>query len=263
MIPRLSLPELEDQPWLPAWIRDAMTGYLQTVIEQLRPYAAATPALAELLRDTGSVEVLDLGSGAGGPWRGLVAELTARGVPVRVTLSDIIPNLDAVAPMASAGVTYLERSVSALEVPPELSGARTMFTALHHFSPAELRAIFAAAQRDRVGFAAFEATERSWRGLVITLFIPILVLFLMPRVRPRRIGPLVLTYLPPLLPLLIWWDGFASTLKSYRPEELRRLTAEITEPGYSWEISEIPVGGGPIPLLQVIGRPVPNAGGSR
>ena len=256
-LPRLSVPELEDQRWFPSWIRDAMTGYLQTVIELLQPYGPAAPALEKLLADMGSEDVVDLAAGAGGPWKGLMAELATRGVAVRVTLTDLNPNSRAVDRLTSSHIRYLDRRVSALEIPAELEGVRTMFTALHHFSTSEVRALFAAAQRDRVGFAAFEATERSWRGLFITLFIPILVLVLMPRVRPRRVVPLILTYLPPLLPLLIWWDGFASTLKSYTAEELRRLTSDLAEPGYAWEVSEVRVEGAPIPMLQVIGRPVP------
>jgi hypothetical protein len=135
-----------------------------------------------------------------------------------------------------------------------------MFTGLHHFSPEEVRAIMSSAQRDRVGFAAFEATHRSWRGLLVALFIPILVLLLMPLVRPRRFLPLLLTYAPPLFPFLIWWDGVASTLRTYTVSELRDLAAEIGVPGYSWHIEEVAVKGAPIPVLEVIGRPTPIAG---
>jgi hypothetical protein len=106
-----------------------------------------------------------------------------------------------------------------------------------------------------VGFAAFEATHRSLRGLLVTLFIPVLVLALMPRVKPRGVVPLLLTYLPPLLPLLIWWDGLASTFRTYSARELRALVAEIAEPGYSWHVDEVRVRGAPIPVLQLIGRP--------
>jgi hypothetical protein len=68
-------------------------------------------------------------------------------------------------------------------------------------------------------------------------------------------APLLVTYLPPVLPLLIWWDGLASTLRTHRADELRALTREISEPGYSWRVDEIPVRGVPIPVLQLVGRP--------
>jgi hypothetical protein len=95
---------------------------------------------------------------------------------------------------------------------------------------------------------------------VVALFIPILVLLLMPLVRPRRILPLLLTYAPPLFPFLIWWDGVASTLRTYTVAELRDLASEIGVPGYSWHVREVAVKGAPIPVLEVIGRPTPVTG---
>lgn len=40
-IPRIDAPEIEDQPGFPTWLRDAMTGYLQVVVEVARPYDVA------------------------------------------------------------------------------------------------------------------------------------------------------------------------------------------------------------------------------
>lgn len=258
---RLDLPEIADQPWCPRWLRDAMTGYLQVVIEMARPYEVAVPALSRLLESTDRKEVLDLASGAGGPWRQLSASLRQDRPSLQVTLTDLNPNESTVALLRSVdGLDYLPDGVSALEPPVDRGAVRTMFTALHHFDRADVRRIFSSAQSDRVSFAAYEATQRSLRGLLVTLFIPLLVWVLMPRVKPRRFVSLVLTYVPPLLPLLIWWDGLASTLRTYSVEELRELTAEIEDPGYSWDIKEVPVRGAPIPVLEVIGRPVRIAG---
>jgi hypothetical protein len=252
---RIDLPEIEDQSWCPAWLRDAMTGYLQVVIEVARPYDVAVPAVLELLERTSSDEVVDLASGAGGPWAHLFASLRQERPSLRVTLTDLHPNARAASRLSADGIDYFVGSVAADAVPAELGGVRTMFTALHHFDREQVRAIFAAAQRDRVGFAAFEATQRSARGVLVTLVIPILVLFLMPLVKPRRVVPLLLTYLPPLLPLLIWWDGLASTLRTHTADELRAVVAEVQEPGYSWRIEEVAVRGAPIPVLRVVGGP--------
>lgn len=236
-----------------------MTDYLQVVIETTRPYDAAIAAIREVIVATGSSRILDLASGAGGPWRHLVARWADELPALHVTLTDIAPHASAVDRFGSVdGITYLPEPVSALELPHLPHGIRTMFTALHHFDADEIRSIFLEAQRDRVGFAAFEATQRSIRGLLMTLAIPLLVLVLMPRVRPVRTLPLVLTYLPPLLPLLIWWDGLASTLRTYSVAELRALVEEIAEPHYAWEVRELPVRKAPIPMLQVIGRPLEN-----
>ena len=138
MIPRLALPEFGDQSWCPAWARDALTGFLQVMITRTRPYAVVVPRLSALLQSTGTTHVVDLCSGAGGPWPQLQQELAAAGVMVRVTCTDLAPNLRAaVARNPDDPVQYHQRSVSATAVPVTLVGARTMFSALHHFTPSD------------------------------------------------------------------------------------------------------------------------------
>lgn len=237
-----------------------MTGYLQVMIRRLRLYDQAVPAIAAALARSGQERIVDLGSGAGGPWPRLAERLAAVGPPVHVTLTDLSPNAAAATCVdAVPSVAYHPSPVSALDVPAGLSGMRTMFTALHHFDRDEVRSILRAAQRDQVPFAAFEATGRSWRGLLTILAIPFLVLLLMPQVVPTRPLALLLTYCPPILPFVIGWDGLASTLRSHTEEELRGLVEEIGEPNYSWSVGHIRVPGLPVRVLQLVGCPEPDS----
>lgn len=252
---RIGLPEIADLPWCPAWVRDAMTGYLQTVIEISRPYGVVAVRLATLLRESTTTRVVDLASGGGGPWPSLVDALHEEGVAAQVTLTDLKPNLRAADLLESLdGVAYLREPVSTLAIPSSLAGVRTLFTGLHHFEREEVLAILKDAQDARVPFLAAEATHRSVRGILVTFLIPLFVLLLMPRVKPRRALPLLLTYLPPVLPLLIWWDGLASTLRTYRAEELEAIASESQEPGYRWSVEEIGVPGVPIPVTVLVGQ---------
>jgi len=231
-----------------------MTGFLQVVIEQTRPYEAAIDILNPLLEATGHDTVVDLGSGAGGPWPTLFGSATPG---TSVILTDLFPNDDAARKLTDKpGLSYRAEPTSALDVPTELHGVRTMFTALHHFEPSEVRDILADAQDSAVPFAAFEATHRSPRGLLVTLLVPILVWVFMPRVKPLRFATLLFTYIVPILPLLIWWDGFASAAKTYTVGELKTMTDSISTPGYEWNSEEIAVPGAPIPLTVLTGRPV-------
>jgi len=90
---RRDLTEIEDWPPLPAWLRDAITGYLRVALSVGKPYATAAPVLAELLRERGETRIVDLASGGGGPWPELVVELERLlGQPPAVTRTDIHPN---------------------------------------------------------------------------------------------------------------------------------------------------------------------------
>lgn len=253
---RLDVPEIADQEWCPRWLRRAMAGYLRVMHERTRPYQTAADAIVEILAATGVSRIIDFGSGAGGPWPELRGSIAARGFKPEILCSDIHPDPEAMALFRDLeGLEYLEDQVSAFDVPAECDGLRTMFTGLHHFDPGEVEAILRSAQEARAPFAAFEITHRSPRGLLITLLVPLLVLVFMPLVRPLRLLSIVLTYMPPVLPVLIGWDGLASTLRSYRTGELRQITDTIDRADYVWRVEEKKVPGAPIPMTQVIGIP--------
>ena len=60
--------EISDEPWCPRGIRNAVTDYCRFVTELSGIYNAVAPLLIDTLERTGGRLVLDLGSGAAGPW---------------------------------------------------------------------------------------------------------------------------------------------------------------------------------------------------
>lgn len=87
------------------------------------------------------------------------------------------------------------------------------------------------------------------------LGVPLVVLILMPLTRPLRWTHLLFTYVIPVLPFLILWDGMVSMLRIYSCDEMRQLTVELQAPDYRWEIDQIQVRGVPGMLPYLIGRP--------
>ena len=152
------------------------------------------------------------------------------------------------------GGTYLEQPVDPTRVPRELRGMRTLFNALHHFRPEEVKQVLADAQEKQVPFVAFEVVARTPLGLLTSLPVPLLVWLFTPFVRPLTPLRLLLTYLLPLTPLALSWDGLVSTLRAYRAQELRALTASIAREGYTWEVGEVRKPGKPA-VTYVLGLP--------
>jgi hypothetical protein len=247
---RMHLFEIEDQPWCPAAIRDAATDFLQFALKTGKNYEPVTPFLNGVLARLGERRVVDMGSGGGGPWLGLVGEVDAE-----VTLTDRYPNLEAFrrARAQSGGwLGFHAEPVDAAAMPAGLRGFRTMFTAFHHSTPGAARAILADAVRNGQGIGIFEMTERSARCIVATLFSPLLVLVATPFIRPFRWSRLLWTYLVPLVPALVLWDGVVSCLRSYTPEEMRALAEGLGD--YDWEAGQL-AGHAPVPVTYLIGTP--------
>ncbi len=258
-MPRIDAPELEDYPWFPARLRDAMTGYLRVASELAGLSAVAAPMVARAMNRVGTSRVVDLCSGGGGPVLSLVKRLREKhGRSAEVTLTDLFPNEDAFlrAEREMPGVvTGVREPVSATAVPEGLSGVRTIFNALHHLPPAVATDVFADAVEKRQPILTFEVVERSVQGAAIAVVVPASVYALMPFVRPLRLSTLALTYGAPVLPLAIAWDGFASCLRSYSVAELEAMTRKVARPGYRFDVVRTRVPLRPGSVTSVIGMP--------
>jgi hypothetical protein len=257
---RRHLFEFEDLAWCPGWIRRGITDLLHHQLTRYGLYRPIAPRLARLMQETGQHELLDLCSGSAGPVVTLLPALAAAaGRPVRVTLSDRFPNLEAFQALAAAhpNLSYRADAVDATAVPPGLPGVRTVFTAFHHFPPPLARAILADAIRTGQPLAVFEFTERTWVNAAKSLALgPLLVMLDTPFMRPVRLWRLLLTFVVPLIPLAYAWDAFASHMRTYSPEELRGLLEGQESPGYAWEVGQTQERVLGYRITYLIGKPV-------
>jgi hypothetical protein len=255
---RIHFFEIEDQPWCPVVLRDAATDFLQHVLNLGQNYAPTAPRLRRLLEETGSRQIVDLCSGGSGPWPTLAPLIAAEPLEeVRICLTDWFPNVAAferAAQVTGGRLTWHTEPVDAARVPAELAGTRTLFSAFHHFAPKAAMGVLQDAARARQPIAIFEGTYRSPLAVFLTSLMPLFVFALTPAIRPFRWSRLFWTYVIPLVPLLVMFDGVVSCLRAYRPEELLALTRELGDVGYEWEAG-IEAGGGPIPVTYLIGKP--------
>lgn len=258
---RRHLFEWGDAPWLPAVCRRFMTDHL--TFHARCAFAPVAPLLGESLRRTGHDTIVDLCSGGGGPLPGLLPAINdAAGRRTRVMLTDLYPDraaLRAAQAESRGDIDYLGEPVNALAGQDAPPGYRTLFTALHHFPPDEVRRILGDAAANGAPIAAFEVQERSPMSLVTLPPAMLLSSFVLtpflPRCSPRR---LFLTYILPLAPLCFAWDTFVSCWRTYTPTELATLAASIGRDGYRWRTGSTPARGyiGRYRISWIIGEPV-------
>jgi hypothetical protein len=254
---RLHLFEWEDLAWFPSVLRDAATAYLRRVVEVTGQARRLAPKVVEAIAAARADRIVDLCSGGAGPTVALARALVDEGSRVPIVLTDLYPNHAALeeAVRVSGGVVTFERqAVDAAHVPRELTGMRTLFNAFHHFRPEAARKILRDALHSRQPIAIFEMVSRDWVALLGILFAPVMVLLLMPTIRPLKASWLLFTYVIPVVPLLVLWDGLVSCLRVYSPEELTHLVSELPQNDYVWEVGRMPVGG-PARATYLIGRP--------
>ncbi len=254
---RIHFIEIEDETWCPVSIRDAVTDYLQFVIEKTNPYQVVLEKLQNALKSSDQTQVVDLCAGGGGAWGNLLPELTAENADIKVNLTDKFPNLQAFEKLQKIFPNNLEFSaeeVDATKVPPKLKGFRTLFSSFHHFRPKEARAILQDAVSNGEGIAIFEATQRKIGVILAMLLTPLFVFVATPFIRPFRFSRLFWTYPVPIVPLIVVFDGIVSCLRTYTPDELNTLTEGLTD-HYQFESGEIPIKGSFVPVTYLIGYP--------
>lgn len=254
---RVHLFELNDQRWFPSFLRDGMTDYLAFMGRMVKVEKTVAPVVGEVLDRTGKDELLDLASGSTGPMVDVASQLVEDGREVRITLTDYYPNVEANARSRERGdhVEALDEPIDARDVPERFGGVRTLLNAFHHFRPSEARKILRDAFDKRRPIAIFEMAERTAPNLIGTLLIPILVLFVVPFLRPVRPLVLLFTYLIPILGLCIMWDGFVSHLRVYSVPELDALTADMQSQDWHWEARRLRVGTSPVYVTTLTGIP--------
>jgi hypothetical protein len=252
---RLNLFEIHDQSWCPRFIRDGLTGFLAQSELDLQTYQRALPILLNIARDLKVSSVVDLCSGGGGPWVNWVKSGAASYFR-SVTLTDRFPNNETIRDLP-AGISYSPGSVDATMVPPELDGFRTLFSSFHHFEPDAARSILQDAVCKRQPIGIFEFTNRSILGLLVNLLSIVAVWITTPRIRPWKWSRLTFTYLLPVIPFVVTFDGVVSCLRTYTPSELLKM-AEKTQPSaYVWRTGFIKASAWwwPLPITYMIGFP--------
>jgi hypothetical protein len=76
-----------------------------------------------------------------------------------------------------------------------------------------------------------------------------------PFARPFRISRLFWTYIIPVIPLVLFFDGVVSCMRAYSQKELSLLVALVRADNYVWQIGEKT--GALVPITFLIGYPRP------
>lgn len=240
LLPRMQLFEFNDLPWVPASVRDTVVESLSRTLRWGKMLDGLVEPFESFLDAAGTREVLEIGSGGGGPAVILAEAIARRGRDApRFVLTDLHPRPEAWAALAAAlpsAISFEPASVDATRIPEPLARgrARSIINVLHHFPPSLAAAILEDAVRGGRGVFVAEGFERN--PLQFANFAPagLASLAVNPWLSPRdRLAKAALTYLTPLALGVSVWDGLVSTMRVYSEDELRAMVAPFGG-GWDW-----------------------------
>lgn len=249
---RIHLFEFEDQDWFPGFLRDYGTDFLQFLSNLTNMFQPVIPVIQRGLEKSGNNQIIDLGSAGGGPLPQLNKVLKKQNPELKILLTDYFPNMDALemAKRKADNIDYIKTPVDARKVPNDLRGLRTLFLTFHHFRPEDAKTILQNAIDSKNAIAIFEGQERSFLSLLAMFLSPVSVLLTTLFIRPFKPGRLFFTYIIPLVPLFVWWDGIVSSLRTYSEEEMKGLINDLrNKDDFEWEVGRSRSGPGYILYL--------------
>ncbi|KAK3316447.1 hypothetical protein B0H66DRAFT_295354 [Apodospora peruviana] len=275
LVPRMHLFEIDDQTWFPAFLRAkvqaALTVAWTTHVPMLQTSSPAqlvarvlSSSLGQTIRD---YVFIDFCAGGGGPTpsiethlnRTLTSSLSDKEEePVLFVLTDLHPHTESwrAAAALSPNLTYIPESVDAANCPPDLISSyktpsssekpkrkifRLFNLAFHHFDDPLAKAILRNTVNTSDAFGIFELQQRNFLGFITCCLFGIGIFLCAPyyAFKWRSPATLLFTYLIPVLPFVLVFDGWMSALRTRTPDEVEALlrTCTDTEGGSGEEIA--------------------------
>jgi hypothetical protein len=244
---RIHLFEFEDQKWFPVFLRNKMTLYLVALHDLIQTARQLEKLVERGLKFVPRPEIVDLGSGAGGPIVEVFLKLKPRFPQLTLMLTDLHPNNEFLNKFnVHKDITYSQTPTDATSRIKH-TGLRTMISCFHHFSPNAARNILLNAQEEKQPILIFEISDNSlpkwlWWSAFPIAFLG--VFFITPKVSPFTWQQFLFTYLIPLLPIFIAWDGAVSNARTYTIEDMNTLIDKLPKSNYQWETGNLPGRGG-------------------
>lgn len=261
--------EFNDWPKCPAFIRESILEVLGKSIRAAGVYDVLAPLFIQFCKDTKATGVLEFGAGSG---ESTVIFLDAicqtDDTPPRIYISDLYPLATVMQKTCERYpelLTPILHSVD-LRCPPETPrhDMRMVLSAFHHFDTDMARLFLANAQKKGVAVFIAEPFTGSLKA-----FFPLFIHGFTSLARNglcstnALVPKLFFTFVLPLIPMCLLWDGLISMIRMYDKRGFADLVASLPETGaaYIWEYTEVqvPLGG----MAAVFsGRPVLGDGDS-
>jgi hypothetical protein len=241
---RIQLFEFEDLPWFPESLRACMTRMIRVVHCWARSPQHIAGILADVVRQSGRLRIVDLCSGDGGPMIEALSELhTVHELPdVSLVLTDLYPSRTAIRRIQTSGREHVEYREGSIDAATFHAGSddtvRTIIAGFHHMPPMQARTILREAMESGDPILIYEISDNSrlpkhlwWVDLPMNVVFGFVVAA---RVRPMTWTHCVFSFVLPVVPFCFGWDAAVSNVRTYSQCDLPELLSGIESDEYRW-----------------------------
>ncbi|KAH6679304.1 hypothetical protein B0J14DRAFT_294651 [Halenospora varia] len=228
-------------------LSDDVTKY--TYVDFCAGAGGPTPFIEKDLNTQLSSRMTNGSSGSNADNKGLTprsprnASATGNGT-VKFVLTDLHPHIPdwTEASKKSENLSFVSDSVDAANAPSSLNGGegkkifRLYNLAFHHFDDRLGSDILRNTIETADGFGIFELQERTISSLITIFAMGLLMFAITPFYFWRSPGHLFFTYIIPIIPFVLVFDGYISSLRTRSAEEVQALMKECGASCDGWSV---------------------------
>ncbi len=259
--------ECNDSPHCPQFIRESILEVLGQSIRDAGVYEKLAPRFIEFCAEAQVKDVLELGAGSGESTAVFLDAIRQTNQsPPHVYISDLFPMVEVMARTCKRfpGVlTPITEPVDIGDLGDVVSHDMHMvLSAFHHLDTGVARVFLQKVQEQKSAVFIAEPFTNSLRA-----FVPLFLHGFTGLARNgvfssrMRLVKFFFTFLIPLIPMCLLWDGLISMIRMYSEEEFMAVVASLPDSGqsYLWQYEEVevPLGG---TASVFTGRPVGTTG---
>lgn len=130
-------------------------------------------------------------------------------------------------------IQYINESIDATKFDESHQYPKVFINSFHHFTPKQVLKIIEAGKASESDILILEYCRKTPLAFISVLLGPFVAMLMFPLVVNRKefLPAFVLTYLVPIIPLMLLWDGIVSSLRTYTKNDLQKLLKanELTE----------------------------------
>jgi len=225
--------EFGDLKEMPSLYHLYLRRYLVFFYKVFGYYKLWVPAFSDFLEETKAEKIMECCSGAGEALELLESQLDSTQFnSVHYLLSDIQPRFEFVSKFnleKEGRFHYIAESVDVTQLKVDLDCPKVFINSFHHFSQPQVENIFKSVLGNGNEILILEYVRNSLLGYLSMLMGPIVVLLTLPFVvKPKHFPIMALfTYLVPLFPLMVLWDGMVSCMHEYNAKQLRGIATGL------------------------------------
>ena len=125
-------------------------------------------------------------------------------------------------------LTYLEYSLDLLKASDSVY-PKIFINAFHHFTPEQVKVILNQQAKKKQDMLILEYCQKTLMSYFSMIMGPFMSMILFPFIIKKKdlISGFILTYIIPIIPFMLLWDGFISCFRTYSENDLMQVLNEL------------------------------------